>query len=110
MKRYIYKAEYVAIIIMLFILYYKIKGSYLLFIVTFLVFDVGGLGYLFSEKVGNLLYNLGHTLIFPLILISLYLVAGLNIANNKMLAFSVIWLIHIFVDRIMGWGLMPREG
>ncbi|WP_152903050.1 DUF4260 family protein [Lacticaseibacillus rhamnosus] len=29
----------------------------------FFVFDVGAIGYLISEKIGNLFYNLGHTLI-----------------------------------------------
>ncbi len=36
LKHYLYKAEYLALIMTLFILYYEIKGSYLFFIVTFL--------------------------------------------------------------------------
>ncbi|WP_414671818.1 DUF4260 family protein [Lacticaseibacillus rhamnosus] len=49
-----------------------------------------------------------HPLIIPLVLTILCLVSS-NIEANKMLAFSVVWLIHIFIDRIMGWGLMPRQ-
>lgn len=108
LEHYIYKTEYLALIMTLFLLYYEIKGSYLFFIVTFFVFDVGAIGYLISEKIGNLFYNLGHTLIIPLVLTILCLVSS-NIEANKILAFSVVWLIHIFIDRIMGWGLMPRQ-
>ncbi|KAF0344984.1 DUF4260 family protein [Pediococcus acidilactici] len=79
----------------------------LFLLATFLIFDVGALGNLISPKVGNYLYNLAHTFTLPLILSCSYL-AGENVLGKMTLPIILVWLIHITIDRLLGWKLMPR--
>ncbi|MGY4789580.1 MULTISPECIES: DUF4260 family protein [Lactobacillaceae] len=103
----IYRIEYILLIVILSLFYVEIKGDWYFFFGVFFVFDVGAIGYLFSKKIGNIFYNLGHTLIIPLLL---FILCQLNliVVSKWILGFSIIWLIHIFFDRLLGWGLMPR--
>ena len=63
--------------------------------------DLAALGYLINARVGNLSYNLAHTLVFPL---GLAVLAGL--AHHALgLQLALIWLAHIGMDRAVGYGL-----
>lgn len=76
-----------------------------LFALLLLAPDLAALGYLAGSRVGNLSYNLGHTLVFPL---ALALAAALT-GNALGLQLALIWLAHIGMDRAVGYGFKSGE-
>ncbi|WP_251671244.1 MULTISPECIES: DUF4260 family protein [unclassified Sporosarcina] len=81
--------------------YIYLDYSILLFVFLLLVPDIFMIGYLFSKKTGSTIYNLGHSITLPILLI---LLAVLNEFPNVLMA-GVIWLAHICLDRSLGFGL-----
>lgn len=81
--------------------YYLIDGNWLVFIVLLFAVDIFMLGYLINPRIGSIAYNIGHSMILPLLLLT----SGL--LNNWELAvhLSLIWLAHIGLDRMLGYGL-----
>lgn len=80
-------------------IYSKFSVSYF-FLFLFLP-DITMLGYLRNPIIGANIYNLGHTLIFPSLLIFVYFFTH----TPLLLAISLIWFAHIFMDRTFGYGL-----
>lgn len=72
-----------------------------LFFVFLLAPDFTAIGYVFNKKIGSLIYNFGHNLILPLLLAASYL----YFSKDVLLIISIIWLAHIFMDRLLGYGL-----
>lgn len=72
-----------------------------LFAVLFLAPDLSMLGYLKDAKWGSAAYNLVHTVSGPAIL----LLAGLLFAGHGCIPYALIWLAHIGLDRMLGYGL-----
>lgn len=68
--------------------------------------DLSMVGYLAGPHVGAAVYNLGHTLVGPAVMIAVWF-AG---APSGALAGGSIWLAHIGMDRALGYGLKLREG
>ena len=58
-------------------------------------------GYLANPSAGALIYNLGHTFLWPGLLLGWYLLGG----PLGALAIGSIWLAHIGFDRLAGYGL-----
>lgn len=71
-----------------------------------LVPDVFMVGYLQSNSLGAFSYNLGHTFLFPAILI----VAGLITTKPIVICLGLVWLAHIGMDRMLGYGLKETKG
>ena len=59
------------------------------------------LGYLTNPSIGAAIYNLVHTLTFPILL----LFGAVLFANMLLLAVGTIWVVHIGADRALGYGL-----
>jgi phosphoglycerol transferase MdoB-like AlkP superfamily enzyme len=74
--------------------------------VLFVVFDLSAVGYVFNPRIGALLYNLGHSLIGPTLLVAIYIAT----TNQTVLFIALIWLFHILVDRALGYGLKHTAG
>jgi hypothetical protein len=74
--------------------------------ILFVLFDISAVGYLFNPRIGALVYNLGHSLIGPALLVAIYIAT----TNQGILFFALIWLFHIFVDRALGYGLKHATG
>ncbi|MGY4761746.1 DUF4260 domain-containing protein [Paenibacillus caseinilyticus] len=72
-----------------------------LFVVLLFVPDITMLGYAMNKKIGTIVYNFGHTFIFPLLLALGYL----YFSNDYLLLGSIIWIAHICMDRAIGAGL-----
>jgi hypothetical protein len=66
-----------------------------------LVPDLSMAGYLVRPSVGAAVYNLGHNLVGPALLLGWAWTGG----PEAVLAFGSIWLTHIGVDRLFGYGL-----
>ena len=71
------------------------------FALLILVPDLSAIGYLSNKAIGSLCYNVAHTYILPL---SLALV-GLTTGSMLALQLALIWLAHIGIDRLVGYGL-----
>ena len=82
-------------------LYASQGASGVMFVLLLLVPDLSALGYLVNPRVGSLTYNAAHTYVAPLVL------AGLALAGQWPLGvqLALIWLAHIGMDRMLGFGL-----
>ena len=81
--------------------YWKSAGSWLLYVVLILAPDLFMLGYLRGPRIGAAVYNLGHTWLLPGILAAV----GILVRTSLTLDIALIWLGHIGVDRLLGYGL-----
>jgi len=74
--------------------------SGLAFVLLLLVPDVSMLGYLINTRVGSWTYNAVHNYTLPVLLIALGLVSGVAVGVQV----GLIWIAHISMDRILGYG------
>ncbi|MCO5057683.1 MAG: DUF4260 domain-containing protein [Rhizobiaceae bacterium] len=81
-------------------------GSWLLFAVLILAPDLSMLGYLGGPRVGAVCYNALHTTVLPLAL----LVFGFYAGPPLWIHIALIWLAHIAIDRMLGYGLKFGSG
>lgn len=79
----------------------KYTGESWWWLLAILVPDVFMIGYIKSTGLGAFTYNLGYTFIFPLIL----LLIGLVYSRSLFTVWACIWLAHIGMDRMLGYGL-----
>lgn len=81
--------------------YATLEASWWLFFALLFVPDVWMIGYLANPRVGAELYNVGHSLVIPALLIGAGLVASsLHLAVET----GVIYAAHIGLDRVLGFG------
>lgn len=95
------KAEYFFLLLFSIYLFSTTSYTWWVFIVLFLVPDVGMVGYLINPKIGALTYNLTHFFGTAIILILL----GVYLANDIAYLTGVIVLGHSALDRLLGFGL-----
>ena len=95
------RIEELALLTATILLYRHLHLSWLLFALLFLAPDLFMLGYLLNVRAGAALYNLGHLLLIPLSLLA----AGLTLHSPLATSIALIWLAHIFFDRLLGYGL-----
>jgi hypothetical protein len=68
--------------------------------------DLSMLGYLISPCRGARIYNAFHTYTLPIVLgLSAWL-----LRSPGLVAFALIWINHIGVDRLLGYGLKFSNG
>ena len=79
--------------------------SWLVFALLFFVPDLFMLGYLRSAKTGAAVYNLGHNYAVP----GLLALAGL-VVGPIAFGLAAIWVAHIGLDRVLGYGLKLEGG
>jgi len=87
-------------------LYWLNGGSWWLFALLLLAPDVSMLGYLAGPGIGATLYNAFHSYPLPMVLG----VLGLLWSAPFAVAIALVWLAHISVDRLMGYGLKYPSG
>jgi hypothetical protein len=82
-------------------LFHMSGASWWLFGSLILAPDLTMLGYLAGPRFGSVLYNAGHTLLWPGLLL------GIGWGTQAPLAFALalIWAAHIAIDRAVGYGL-----
>jgi hypothetical protein len=79
--------------------------TWLFFLFLFSI-DIFMLGYLHGNKIGAYVYNFGHSMIAPIIL----LMIGVMSTHRVLVAVGLIWLAHIGWDRFFGYGLKYENG
>jgi hypothetical protein len=75
-------------------------------LILFVAFDISAIGYFVSDRIGALLYNIGHSIIGPSVLAAVYIATD----NQTVLFVTLLWLFHIFTDRALGYGLKHIKG
>jgi hypothetical protein len=86
---------------------YALSGAnWWLYAALFLAPDLAFLGYLAGRRAGALAYNLLHSTAGPLLLGGL----GLMRPETPVIAIAAIWLAHIGLDRMLGYGLKFSAG
>lgn len=81
--------------------YHHLHYSWLLFAILFLAPDLFMLGYLLNPRLGAATYNLVHTLALPFALLLIGYLLHWPLAP----ALALIWIAHIALDRLLGFGL-----
>jgi len=89
------------------VLYARTGTSWWLFAALWLVPDLSMLGYLRKPCTGARLYNAYHNFFAPAVLA---LSAMFFHLPRLWLAIALIWINHIGVDRMLGYGLKYGEG
>ena len=86
--------------------YLLLDGSWQLFVLLILAPDLAMLGYLAGPAVGAIVYNALHILVWTVILFF----AGLHADNALAMQVAAIWVVHIAMDRALGYGLKLPTG
>lgn len=86
---------------------YSVAGtSWWLFVILLLIPDIFMVGYLKNSTLGALLYNIGHTYIVPFLLLGAFFLFHIP----ALFPISIIWIAHISMDRMLGFGLKLDTG
>jgi hypothetical protein len=88
------------------VLYARTGASWWLFAALWLTPDLSMVGYLYRPCWGARIYNAVHSYLAPLTLA----VTALLLRSPALLPFALIWINHIGVDRVLGYGLKYPEG
>jgi hypothetical protein len=88
------------------VLYARSGASWWLFVALWLVPDLSMLGYLIDSCWGSRIYNAIHSYVTPATLAA----AGLLLHGHAALPIALIWINHIGVDRLLGYGLKYPAG
>src|SRR5699024_5845360 len=101
MQKLLLRVEGVAILIISVYFYSYLHYSWLVFIILLFVPDLAALGYLKNVKIGSIVYNLFHsyTIRTGILLFSFFLHHEISLMR------VLIWISHIAMDRIFGYGL-----
>jgi hypothetical protein len=68
---------------------------------TLLIPDLTMIGYLGGTRLGSHLYNVGHTTPVPALIVAI----GWWQDRSLVVALGLVWLAHIGLDRLIGYGL-----
>ncbi len=93
------RAEGLALLVASVWYFYGIGGNWLLFAALLLAVDISMIGYVKSTRLGAITYNVGHSLVLPIILLIFWHDGGL------VTQLAIIWIAHIGMDRLFGYGL-----
>ncbi|MEO8285139.1 MAG: DUF4260 domain-containing protein [Chloroflexota bacterium] len=88
------------------LLYARNGGEWVPFLALLLVPDLSMVGYLKGPAAGAALYNLFHNYL-PAAGLAAFGVLG---GNQLLLLLALIWLAHIGMDRVLGYGLKYSSG
>jgi hypothetical protein len=88
------------------VLYAKTGAGWWLLAALWLTPDLSMLGYLAGPCWGARCYNAVHTYVVPAALA----ISALLLKTPALLPFTLIWVNHIGVDRLLGYGLKYSDG
>ena len=100
------RAESAAIFLAATYVYFSNHYSWIVYVVLLFSFDIFMIGYVMNGRIGALLYNLGHSMILPSLLVVVYLIHRSDIT----LGLTCLWFAHIGIDRALGYGLKLTTG
>ncbi|KAK0262584.1 hypothetical protein B0A54_10593 [Friedmanniomyces endolithicus] len=86
--------------------YSRTGHSWWTFAAALLLPDLGMLGYLANTAAGSVFYNAVHTETPAIVL----LCTGFARGDSRVTGTALVWLAHIGMDRMCGFGLKYRDG
>lgn len=95
------RLEGAAVLALSVFIYWQDQFSWFLFATFFLAPDLSMLGYLANVRAGAGVYNFVHTFFTPGVLLAIAILAS----KSQLLPFALIWIAHIGLDRMLGFGL-----
>jgi hypothetical protein len=95
------RLEGLALFVGALVVYFDQGFGWLLLVVLFLAPDLSFAGYLAGPQVGAWAYNALHTTVGTIALA----IVGLLADTDRCLQLALIWLAHIGIDRLLGYGL-----
>jgi len=102
----ILRLEGLAVAAVSMVLYARTGASWWLFAALWLTPDLSMLGYLQSPCWGARIYNAVHSYVVPAALG----ISALLLRADTLWPFALIWINHIGVDRLLGYGLKYSNG
>jgi hypothetical protein len=106
LPRFLLTAEGIAVAAAAIALYFYADYPWWLLVALALAPDVSMTGYLAGPRVGAACYDAVHTYVGPVILGLIGVLADADLARQ----IALIWLMHIGVDRALGYGLKYPSG
>lgn len=106
LPRVLLHAEGLAVAVAAIALYFHADYPWWLLVALALAPDLSMVGYLAGTTIGAVAYNAAHTYALPVALAAIGLIVGADTAVQL----GLIWLMHIGVDRAIGYGLKYRTG
>jgi hypothetical protein len=100
------RLEGLAVVVVSAVLYAHLAASWWLFAALWLVPDLSMLGYLAGPCWGARSYNVVHSYVVPTTLG----ITSLMLHQPALLPFALIWINHIGLDRMLGYGLKYAAG
>ncbi len=100
------RVEGAVLLVVSMLLYWLNGGRWVLFGLLFLAPDLSMSGYLVGVWVGAGVHNVFHTYALPAVPAAYGLVEGSTVAVSV----ALIWLAHIGMDRMLGYGLKYSGG
>lgn len=104
--RLLLRLEGLLVLLVAVLLYRRMDGGWLLFLLLFLVPDLSMAGYLRDRLAGAWCYNAAHTYLAPGLLAAGGWLAGVPVAT----LLALVWAAHIGFDRVLGYGLKFPTG
>jgi hypothetical protein len=98
--------EGLAVLVAALTLYFDAGYGWLALVLLFLAPDLSMLGYLGGPRVGALAYDVVHTYALPVALALVGVLGEVGLATQL----GLIWLAHIGLDRLLGYGLKYPTG
>ena len=88
------------------LLYAVWGGSWLVYLLLFLVPDLSFAAYLAGPRFGAMIYNAAHSYMAPVAMMT----SSFALASPLGLSIAMIWMAHIGLDRALGYGLKYSAG
>jgi hypothetical protein len=99
--RTLMRSEGAAVALVMGLLAWRMGPAWWLVVLVLIAPDLSFVGYARGARVGAALYNAAHSYVGPALLAGL----GLLYGGGTPLAVAVLWVLHIGVDRALGYGL-----
>ena len=106
LPRSLLHVEGFAVLVGVLAVYFHEGYGWLLLVVLFLAPDLSMLGYVGGPRLGSLTYDLVHTYAGPIALALVGVLGDAELATQL----ALIWLAHIGMDRLLGYGLKYPTG
>lgn len=100
------RAEAVALLVGSLVAFSTTRQAWWLVPLTLLAPDLLMVGYLGGTRLGAHLYNTSHSTVLPILVVGF----GWWQAKPLALALGLVWLAHIGMDRVLGYGLKYCDG
>lgn len=102
----ILRLDGLAVALVAILLYRELGVAWWIFAAGFLAPDLAFAAYLAGPRIGAAAYNVVHTYLWGVALFGV----GLFGAHASLMAAGLIWIAHVAIDRLVGFGLKYPDG